>query len=109
MVINETCSVCGLPKELCVCTEVEKTDSLIEITVERRKYGKYWAVVSGLDLEDKELKSLVKIIKNKMACGGTVKGKTIEVLLGKGDRSAELIKSLVSQGFKEESIHVSHK
>ncbi len=105
--LNDTCSVCGLPSELCVCQEVEKTSSIIQIKVERRKYGKFWAIVSGVDVEAKDLKEILKTIKNKMACGGTIKGKDIEVLLGRTDRTKDLVHVLEEQGFNRESMHIS--
>jgi len=104
---NSTCSVCGLPNDLCVCSEVDKKASLIEIKVERRKYGKFWSVVSGIDVDTTELKSIVKEIKNKMACGGTIKGRTIEILYGRHDRTKDLINILEKLGFDKESIHIS--
>jgi len=104
---NSTCSVCGLPNDLCVCSEVDKTASLIEIKIERRKYGKFWSVVTGIDVDIKELKSILKEIKNKMACGGTIKGKTIEILYGRHDRTNDLINNLEKLGFNKESIHIS--
>ena len=107
--LNNTCSVCGLPKELCVCQEVDKTSSLIEIKVERRKYGKFWAVVSGIDVDLSDLKEILKLIKNKMACGGTIKSKDIEILYGRNDRTKELIEILVQQGFNKDSIHITSK
>lgn len=106
---QNTCPVCGLPNELCVCSEVEKTSSLIEVKVEKRKYGKKWAVISGMEVDQADLKDIMKIIKNKLACGGTVKGRTIEVLYGKHDRTADLIKVLSQQGFNKDSIHVTTK
>lgn len=104
---NNTCSICGLPNELCVCSEVDKTSSLIEIKIERRKYGKFWSVISGIELDNAELKSLVKEIKNKMACAGTIKGKNLEVLYGKRDRTSDLIDTLSNLGFDRNSIHVT--
>lgn len=107
--LNNTCPVCGLPNELCVCQEIEKNTSLIEIKVEKRKYGKLWAVVSGIDADSEGIKNIMKSIKNKMACGGTVKGKSIEILFGKSDKTKELIDILVKEGFNRDSIHVSSK
>jgi translation initiation factor 1 (eIF-1/SUI1) len=49
----------------------------------------------------------MKVIKGKLACGGTLKDRNIEVLFGRNDRSSELIQILVEQGFKREAIHVS--
>ncbi|MFP4401724.1 MAG: stress response translation initiation inhibitor YciH [Candidatus Nanoarchaeia archaeon] len=98
----------GLPDELQeLMNDVDKSSATVQIKVERRKYGKYWAIISGLDLNDSELKELMKIIKNKMACGGTVKGREIEILLGKSDKHKEIIKVLVQEGFNEDSIHVT--
>ena len=98
----------GLPDELQdLLSDVEKTSSQIEIKVERRKYGKLWAVVSGIDLDTPELKDLVKNIKNKLACAGTIKGKNIEILYGRHDRTKDLVKVLEEQGFQKDSISVT--
>lgn len=103
------CPVCGLPQELCVCSDVDKEDSLVEIKVERRKYGKLWAVVSGIEQDPEDLKKLLKNIKNKLACGGTIKGKTIEILYGRHDRTKDLVECLVDSGFNKDSIHSKSK
>lgn len=98
----------GLPDELQeLMDDVEKSSTSVQIKVERRKYGKFWAVLSGLDLDNSKLKELVKTIKNKMACAGTIKGSNIEILLGRTDKHKEIIKILVTEGFNEESINVS--
>jgi len=102
--LDNTCAVCGLPSELCVCQEVEKTASKIEVKVERRKYGKFWAVVTGIDSDTAGLKVLVKKIKNKMAVAGTIKGKNIEILFGRSDKTKILIGILVEEGFDRASI-----
>lgn len=99
----------GLPDELQeLMDDVEKSSSTVQIKVERRKYGKFWAVVSGLDLEPSKLKDLRKTIKSKMACGGTIKGRDIEILLGRTDKHKEIIKILVEEGFSAESISVTY-
>ncbi len=105
--LDDTCSVCGLPKELCVCGEVEKTTSVIEIKSERRKYGKFWAVVTGIEMDPEELKATVKSIKNKMACAATIKGDHVEVLYGRNERTKELVETLVSLGFNKDTIHTT--
>ena len=98
----------GLPDELMdLIDDVDKSFSKVEIKVERRKYGKLWAVVSGVDADTAKLKEIVKIIKNKLAVAGTVKGKNIEVLFGRTEKTKDLIDILVSQGFNRDSIHVS--
>jgi translation initiation factor 1 len=107
--IEDTCSVCGLPKELCVCSDVEKGNSVIQIKTEKRKYGKLWAIVTGIEASSPELKSILKQIKTKMACGGTIKGKSIEILYGRTERNKELINVLEGLGFNRDSIHISGK
>jgi translation initiation factor 1 len=102
---EEICSVCGLPNELCVCGDVEKESSHVSIKVERRKYGKYWAVIDGFD-SSTDLKSLLKIIKSKMATNGTVKNGSIEILFGKTDKTKEVIDALISEGYSKDSIHI---
>ena len=98
----------GLPDELQdLLSDVEKTSSQLEIKIERRKYGKLWSVVSGFDMAPQDLKDLVKTIKNKLACAGTIKGKNIEILYGRHDRTKDLVKVLEEQGFQKESISVS--
>ena len=104
---SNICSVCGLPNDLCVCSDVDKTVSSIEIKIERRKYGKIWSIISGIDTDSSDLKNILKTIKNKMACGGTIKGKTIEILFGRNDRTKDLIEILVDMGFNRDSIHVT--
>lgn len=98
----------GLPDELQdLISDVEKSTTSVEIKIERRKYGKFWAVISGLDLSNNDLKVLLKTIKNKLACGGTLKDKNIEILLGKTDKSQNLIEVLVNEGFDSDSIHIT--
>lgn len=106
---TNTCNVCGLPGELCVCSDIEKNSSLINIKVEKRKYGKFWAIVSGIDVASADLKVILKTIKNKMACGGTIKDKDIEILFGRNDRTSDLTNVLVDAGFDRNSIHISSK
>lgn len=105
--LGDTCSVCGLPNDLCVCSDVDKGSSIIEIKSEKRKYGKLWATISGIESDSAEMKEVLKAIKNKLACAGTIKGKNIEILYGRNDRSRELINILVEVGFNRDSIRVS--
>ncbi|MDA3855298.1 MAG: stress response translation initiation inhibitor YciH [Candidatus Woesearchaeota archaeon] len=105
--LEDTCSVCGLPQELCVCGDIEKTGSVIEVKSERRKYGKIWVVVTGIQADTTELKDILKKIKNKLACAGTIKGRSIEILYGRKERTKELIEILSELGFNKDSIHVT--
>lgn len=98
----------GLPDELQDLLEDSKKETkVIEIKVEKKKYGKLWATISGVSTDKDELKAIRKTIKNKMACGGTVKDGNIEILYGRNDRSDEVIKILASEGYDKDSIHVT--
>jgi len=98
----------GLPDDLVDLIDVvDKSFSKVQIKVESKKYGKLWATISGIDADGQTLKDLMKKIKSKMACAGTIKGKNVEILYGRHDRSKELIEILVSQGFEKDAIHVT--
>ncbi len=101
--ISETCGVCGFPKDLCVCQHLEKISQKIRITCERRKFKKYYTIVSGLNLNSAELKKISKELKSSLACGGTLKGNIIEL---QGDHRAKMIRLLQKLGFHPESIEI---
>jgi translation initiation factor 1 len=97
----------GLPDELQdLLDDTSKSSSNIEIKIEKRKYGKQWAVITGFELDNDGMKALLKNIKNKLACAGTIKGKAIEILYGRNDRSSEVIDILADNGFNKDSVHV---
>ena len=66
-----------------------------------------WAVVSGMDIDSSRMKEVLKVIKNKLAVGGTIKSGNIEVLFGKTDKTKDLIEILSKEGFDKDAIHIS--
>ncbi len=98
--MNEICETCGLPKSLCVCGEIEKEQQKIRIKTEYARFRKILTVVEGLD-DRAKAKELVKLLKRKLACGGTVKNTRIEL---QGDHRKKVKELLIAEGYKEKSI-----
>ena len=92
--MNDICVTCGLPKDLCVCESIAKESQKIEIMIEKRKFGKKYTVIKGVDSKEIDMKDLLKKLKAKFACGGTAKGNSIEL---QGDHKLGL-------GFPPETI-----
>lgn len=97
--MSEFCPVCGQPKELCVCGQIAKESQKIKVRSLQRRFGKKITQISGLEL--KELKELNKKLKKSLACGGTVKGNTLEL---QGEHRKKVKELLLKEGYKEELI-----
>jgi translation initiation factor 1 len=99
----EICAKCGLPKDLCVCETIAKEQQKIVISDVRRKYRKHMTIIEGLDEKQINVKALTKLLKQKLACGGTSKDGVIEL---QGQHGKKVKQMLVKEGFPEESIEV---
>jgi translation initiation factor 1 len=95
------CPKCGLPSEACVCEEIAKTQQEIEVKSEKRRFGKVTTIVSGI--EGVDVKDVGKKLKAKLACGGTLKGKEIEL---QGEHRSRVKEILIDLGFDAEQIKV---
>lgn len=96
------CNQCGLPEDLCVCEVIAREQQKITVTVEKKKFGKKYTVISGIGKEV-NIQEIFKKLKSKFACGGTAKGGNIEL---QGDHKARVKKILADLGFPEETIEV---
>lgn len=75
-----------------------KTDGIIRISRETKgRKGSGVVLISGFDLDDKELKALSKKLKQACGSGGTLKDRVIEI---QGDHRQTLKETLEKQGFK---------
>ncbi len=101
--MSEICSTCGLPKELCVCETIAKESQRIVISIIKKKFGKKYTVIKGIDSKQINLKEITKQLKNKLACGGTVKGNEIEL---QGDHKQKVRLFLIEIGFMPETIDI---
>lgn len=95
----DICPKCGLPLQACVCEQIAKTDQQIEVRTEKRRFGKLATIVTGL--EGVDIKDVAKRLKEKLACGGTVKNNLIEL---QGNHKGKIKPILVELGFSESQI-----
>ncbi len=100
---SEICNVCGLPKDLCICGTLTKETQKIRIYVEPKRFGKIMTVIEGIDGRTIDVKSLLKTLKKKLACGGTYKDGKIEL---QGNHAQKVKQILIQEGFKEDSIEI---
>lgn len=99
----EICPNCGLPKDLCVCETIAKETQTIKVYTRKRKFGKEETVIEGIDSKEINLKDLGKKLKNKFACGGTVKDGIIEL---QGNHKQAVKAYLLEMGFAPNTIEV---
>jgi translation initiation factor 1 len=100
--LPEVCPLCGLPLELCVCKTIAKEEAKIRVYTVRRSLGKFVTIIEGIE-EKANPKDLIKKLKTKLACGGTLKEGRIELM---GDHRRKIKQLLVDIGFPEEKIEV---
>ena len=90
----------GLPTEKGVFEEIAKSEQKITVTTTARRYGKITTLVSGFD-KTLDIKSTAKNLKERLACGGTVKDGVIEL---QGNHKKQVKAILIKLGFAEDSI-----
>ena len=101
--MSESCQICGLVKELCVCETIAKESQKILVYIERKKFNKNYTIVKGIDEKEIDLKELAKKLKSELACGGTIKDGKIEL---QGEHKQRAKKILIEHGFAPGSIEV---
>lgn len=97
------CNVCGLPKDLCVCEQIAKENQKIVAKIVKKKFGKQYTVIEGIDSNQIDLKDVAKNLKNRFACGGTAKDGLIEL---QGNHLLKVQEALMELGFAPETIEV---
>jgi translation initiation factor 1 len=102
-VMAEVCSTCGLPKDLCVCGEIEKEQQRIRIRLETRKFGRANTIVDGINDRNSALANIAQKLKNFCACGGTSKNGQIML---QGDHRERVREYLIKNGYPEEHIEL---
>lgn len=104
--MSEICNICGLPKELCVCSTLVKEGQKILVKAVKRRFGSPTTVIQGIDSAGMDMKALVKQLKERLACGGTFKAGAIELM---GDHRKKVKEALAALGFAADSIEVKEQ
>ncbi len=99
------CNQCGLPQDLCVCETIAREQQKITVKLEKRKFGKKYTIISGIEKEA-NVGEILRKLKNTFACGGTAKNNRLEL---QGDHLNRVKKVLSAIGFPEETIEISQK
>lgn len=102
--MSDICSVCGLPKDLCMCDTIAKEQQEIVVSVIKKRFGKLMTTISGLAQSGVDVHRLMKDLKAKLACGGTVTDKK-EIEL-QGDHRRNIKPVLEKLGFSGSSITI---
>ncbi|MFH8080635.1 MAG: stress response translation initiation inhibitor YciH [Candidatus Aenigmatarchaeota archaeon] len=93
------CPTCGLPTDICTCKIIERESTKIKIYTTTRKFGKPVTLIEGID--ESSAKSILKTLKQKLACGGSYKDKRIEL---QGNHSKRAKEILLGLGYEKEMI-----
>ncbi|MCI5207302.1 MAG: translation initiation factor Sui1 [Candidatus Electrothrix sp. ATG2] len=97
---GKACPTCGNPINKCICGEKclrPPKDSIVRIgRATKGRKGSGVCIITGVPLDDKDLKKLAKQLKQKCGTGGTVKSGTIEI---QGDHRDILQQELLRKGY----------
>lgn len=100
--MTEIDQITGLPKELFVNEKLKLENDTIKIYLKKSKFDKFVTVIEGVSKDS--IKEVSKKLKQKFACGGTIKDGHIEL---QGDHKERLKKALIDLGFNENEIETS--
>lgn len=101
--MSEIDPITGLPKELSAWEDIAKEDQKIMVKKVKKKFGKPYTIIEGIDEKAIDIKNLAKQLKGKFACGGTSKDGKIEL---QGDHTQKVKAELIKAGFPQETIEV---
>lgn len=95
------CPNCGKPVDNCTCALKKPTpagDGIARVSRETKgRKGKGVTLVTGLMLDDAELKILLAEIKKKCGAGGSLKENVLEI---QGEHRDSIVDLLKSKGFQ---------
>ncbi len=94
------CPNCGLPKEICACESIAREEEKIKVFSEKRRYSRPITIIHGLS-KSADSKGILKELKTRLACGGTIKNNEIEL---QGEHVEKVKQLLLKLGFQKEQI-----
>ena len=97
--------ITGLPKELGIWESITKESQKITVSLMKKKFGKKYTIIEGINQNDLDLRDLAKKLKNKFACGGTAKDGLIEL---QGNHLGKIKTELVNLGFAADTIDLKN-
>lgn len=99
--LGRTCPGCGHPVKQCCCSRQQSranSDGVVRVSRQTKgRKGSGVSIISGLPLDEAELKKLAKQLKKKCGSGGTVKNGILEI---QGDHRQVLVDTLLKLGYK---------
>ncbi len=98
--MKDISSVSHLSKDIFDLNEISKESQQIKISLVRKKFKKFSIKIAGFESVS-EAKDVEKYLKKKLACGGTVKEKVVEI---QGNQVDKVKKLLIEKGYQEELI-----
>lgn len=93
------CPECRNPMDQCTCGAPARPagDGIVRVSRETKgRKGKGVTLITGIPLDDKELKAFAKVLKGKCGTGGTVKDGVVEI---QGDQRDLLVPLLEQKGW----------
>ena len=75
---------------------IAREQQVVEIKIDKRRYGKTMTIIEGINEKTTDMKSLVSKLKSICASGGTVKDGKIEL---QGDHREKVKKYLEELGY----------
>ena len=92
-----------MPEDLCVCDQIARESQRITVRIDRKKFGKKYTIITGINEHEVDIKDLAKRLKNRLACGGTGRNGVVEL---QGDHLRTIKEDLVALGFSADTIDI---
>lgn len=96
---NDPTDISGLPEDLGIGEDLDRSEQRVSIRVDTRRYGKAVTIIEGFDSSSDDLAEIASTLKRSLAVGGTVTDGRIELQGEHGDRLRQILRE---EGFEIE-------